>query len=438
MEGSSDNPGYFKDLFSGQLKIIYADFESCDPQYTKDFPDSDKEYPIPEDPCGAGTDSNPDKPTFTPIAVIDGPSHKHNHLSATCVQDVDVEGRAYVSYHLNAEYKDNAEWAETSEHMGCVEVYDVNENSARITSWLMNQDFDFNHLIVDDNNNKVYTVGDTRKYGATLGLIELNDQGTFGEYGMTTEGRENVMNYYNLYTENGKVATTGSGNCIIRDNNTFRIASYDGFQSFDVNDLTNQTNFISTSGSAKHIAKSKDGNYIVTLNLDQKKVDASTATVNVYSTWGTLIKSFQTNELITPIDGKNVIATDGNNIYVALGEKGVDKYTMDGEWVANYCWITEKQEVDPEYKGKPLANGLCVDDEYVYVANGAAGMIVLDKNDENGKLKRVARYSRSTEIKEGEVRNFSANYVQKVGNLIYIAYGREGLEVVKMEPATAN
>jgi len=382
---------------------------------------------------GYGTPSdNPDPtpPSIDPIAIIEVPkapgSHTHNHLSATCVKD--VNGRAYVSYHLNAEYEDNKGWADTSEHMGCVEIYDVDENQAQITSWLMNQDFDFNHLLVDDN--KVYTVGDTKKFGATLGLINLGNNGNFGQYEMDTEGREGIMTYYKLYGD--KEQKGSSGNCIIRDNNTFRIASYNGFQSFGVNDLTKQTDFISTPGSAKHVAKG--GNYIVTLNLDQKKVEASTATVTVYSTWGTPITTFQTHELITPIDGKNVIATDGTYIYVALGEKGVDKYEInDPKNVVNYCWITEKQKEDPLYTSKPLANGLCVDDNYVYVANGAAGMIVLDKST----MKRVARYVRSTQIEEnGEMRNFSANYVQKVTrngvDYLYIAYGRNGLEVVKM------
>lgn len=389
------------------------------------------EYGTNPNPGGNPTE-NPEEPTFTPIAIItppdQGPTHTHNHLSATCVKD--VNGRAYVSYHLNAEYEDNEEWADISEHMGCVEIYDVDENQAQITSWLMNQDFDFNHLLVDDN--KVYTVGDTKKFGATLGLINLDNNGNFGQYEMNTEGREGIMTYYKLYGD--KEQKGSSGNCIILDNNTFRIASYNGFQSFGVNDLTKQTDFISTSGSAKHVAKG--GNYIVTLNLDQKKVEASTATVTVYSTWGTPITTFKTHEIITPIDGKNVIATDGSYIYVALGEKGVGKYDMSGTLVGKYCWITEQQLGDDEKK--PLANGLCVDENYIYVANGAAGMIVLDnKNHDDGQLKRVARYVRPTQIEEnGEMRNFSANYVQKVTrngvDYLYIAYGRNGLEVVKM------
>lgn len=420
VEGSADDPEYVGGLFKGDLKLKYGELTNCQPAHKDKFLPSADNYYIPSDVdkggCNPGNGKPEDKP-FDPITVIDGPTHGHNHLSATCIQP--VGNMAYVSFHLNTEYKDNLdEYAPTSVHMGCVEVYDVAEDHAQISSWLMNQDFDFNHLLVD--GDKLYTTGDTKKYGATLGVVKLID-GKFGQYEMNTEGREDVMTYYNLYKKT--MGNRGSsGNCIIRDGEFFRIASYQGFQSFNVNDLATQTDFIATDGSAKHIAQG--GGYIVTMNLDQKGVTSCTATVNVYNTWGSPVSTFKTNSVVTPIDGKNVIATDGQNIYVALGEKGVEKYSMTGQFENGYSWIAEKLETNPDYKGKPLANGLAIDENYVYVANGAAGMIVLDKKE----LKRVARYSRNH--KEGTT--YSANYVQKVGNLIYIAYGRDGLEIVKM------
>lgn len=422
-EGTGDNPELIGRIFGGNLKLKYEEYSTCNSTYEGKFPASAEDYYISKNGCNPGNGTPEDKP-FDPIAVIDGPTHSHHHLSATCVQD--VNGRAYVSYHLNEAYTDNDEWANTSLHMGCVEVYNVTTEKAEITNWLMNQNFDFNHLIVD--NNKVYTVGDTHNFGATLGVIELDGNGGFGQYETDTEGRAEVMKEYSLYGE--KEQKGSSGNCIIRDGNSFRVASYRGFQSLNAETLAVEDNFIGTDGSAKHIAKG--GGYIVTLNLDEKGVTESSATVTVYNTWGSAIASFQTSKVITPINGKNVIATDGQNIYVALGQKGVDKYDMAGNLVGSYSWIDEKLATNPNYKGKPLANGLCIDDKYVYVANGAAGLIALNKSD----MKRVARYAHATKFEEeeedAEAREFSANYVQKVGNLIYIAYGRNGLEVVKM------
>ncbi len=422
VEGSADDPEYVGGLFQGELKMKYETLENCNPAFIEGFIPSADNYYIPSDVnhggCNPGNGLAEDKP-FYQIAKIDGPiTHDHNHLSATCVQP--VGNLAYVSFHLNEAYEDNeANYVPTSKHMGCVEVYDVAEDHAEISSWLMNQDFDFNHLLVDVENSKLYTTGDTKKYGATLGVVELTN-GKFGQYEMGSEGREEVMTYYNLYKKT-EANRGSSGNCIVRDGEFFRIASYQGFQSFNVNDLKAQTDFIATSGSAKHIAKGDD--CIVTLNLNEKGVTASTGTVTVYNKWGESGYSFET-DIITPIDGKNVIAVDGQDIYVALGESGVAKYNMSGELEGEYSWIAEKLESTPDYKGRPCANGLVVDEKYVYVANGAAGMIVLDK----GTMKRVARYSRNKNDEE----SYSANYVQKVGDLIYIAYGRNGLEIVKM------
>jgi len=421
VEGGADDPEYVGSLFKGELKIKYGELTNCQPSFKDKFVASAVDYYIPSDVkhggCNPGNGKAEGSKPFDPIAIIDGPTHEHNHLSATCIQP--VGDRAYVSFHLNEAYDDNAE--KSSKHMGCVEVYDVTENQAQISSWLMNEDFDFNHLLVD--GDKLYTVGDTKKYGATLGVVDL-ENGKFGQYEVNTEGREEVMTYYNLYKKTEGNRGT-SGNCIIRDGDFFRVASYQGFQSLSVSDFSqNENDFIATSGSAKHIARC-DG-HIITLHLDEKGKEASTGTVTVYSAWGNQTASFKTGE-ITPINGKNVIATDGKSIYVALGENGVAKYSMSGTLEGSYSWIAEKLQTNPEYKGKPCANGLALDEKYVYVANGAAGMIVLDK----ANMKRVARYSRSYDEKDTEA-YYSANYVQKVGDLIYIAYGRNGLEIVKM------
>lgn len=430
VEGSADDPAFIGKMFASELKIKYANpIECSDSEHRAGlFPTSADDYYIPSDEknggCNPGNGKEDENKPFDPIAIIDAPTHSHNHLSATCIQPAADGKRAYVSFHLNTEYKDNAQYdGENTEHQGCVELYDVSDNQAEISSWLMNDDFDFNHMIVD--GDKAYTVGDTKKYGATLGVITLDGNGAFGKYELNTEGRKSVMNYYSLYKKT-KDNRGSSGNCIIRDGNNFRIASYQGFQTMDATTLAIDNNaFLATTGSAKHIAKG--GSYIVTLNLDQKGVESSTGTVNVYTTWGTPTATFKT-EAITPIDGKNVIATDGTSIYVALGETGVAKYSMTGTLEGSYSWIKEKLESNPKYTGKPLANGLDVDDKYVYVANGAAGMLVLDK----ATMKRVARYAHSYKTVDNKSYYYSANYVRKVGNLIYIAYGRDGLEIVKM------
>ena len=72
-----------------------------------------------------------------------------------------------------------------------------------------------------------------------------------------------------------------------------------------------------------------------------------------------------------------------------------------------------------KYKGA-AANGLYIKDNYLYVAYGAAGVWVLDKNT----LEVKGKYT-----KQG---NASANYVSVTADgHVYVAYGRSGAKVLK-------
>lgn len=386
---------YVSPMFAGNLKVAYENQENLNGMVSAD------DYYIPSDVnsggCNPGNGHN--TPWIDPIAYIKSPEHGHNYLSATCIQP--ANGKAYVSYHINEAYEDITERVETSEHQGCIEVFDINENSAEIKSWLLNEDHDFNHFVID--NGRIYTTGDTKK-GATLGIVELGSDGLFGQQ----------------TAEMGTVKLNGnSGNCIISDGDNFRIATNTGFQSMEKATYAEAGTFIETAGSGKHIAK---GNGVIaTLNLESRGVTASDATVKIYSQWGTLITQFSVGT-ITPINGKNVILIDGNYIYVCLGENGVAKYDLNGSLQTSYNWITEH----PDSKGRPCANGIAADDTHLYVAYGGAGLIVMDKD-----LNRVTRYYHKNDT-TGDA-EYSANYVSVVNGLIYVAYGRNGLEVLKLK-----
>lgn len=401
VEGGADSPAYINGMFAHEVKVDYTTLTNAQPAHINDFMAPATDYRIPAGDCAPGHAlGEPEKPSFDPIAVIESPTHNHEYLSATCVQA--ANGKAYVSYHLNEAYSDNADYVSVNKHQGCVEVYDVTEADAQITSWLLNEDHDFNHLIVD--GDKMFTTGDM-KAGGRMGIINL-ENGQFGQQSAT-------MSIVKL---NGT-----SGNCIIRDGSSFRIATNLGFQSLDALTYEDNGNFIETSGSAKHLAL---GNGVIaTLNLNERGVTSSPATVSIYRNgWGTPSSTFATESNITPINGKNTIAVDGENVYVCLGENGVEKYSLSGEKLGYYNW----KEKHPNSKGRPCANGLAVDDKYLYVAYGGAGMYVFDKQT----MTQVARYyHRGGEAGDTE---YSANYVALVNGYIYISYGRNGLEVVKM------
>lgn len=408
VEGSSDDPTTVNQMFSGALKLVYEELTNMQPAFTEKFLPSADDYYIKEDGCNPGN-GHSDTPTFDPEVHIDVPTgtHTHSHLSATCVQD--VNGNAYVAYHLNEGYADVSDYTGTSVHQGCAEMIVVNDTKAEISSWMMNDNFDFNHLLVVGNT--LYTVGDNKK-GAALGRFNLEANGCFGQYELGEGGKMEVA----------KLADLGaSANCIVDDGNSFRVAGTNGFMSLK-SDLSGE-GLISTTGVAKHIAR--HGNGFVTLNLGNKGVEASEATVTLYDPWGTAVNTFSVGT-ITPTDGKNVIASDGQYIYVCCGENGIKKFATDGTLAGEYNYITDKLSTKPDYSGKPCANGCAVDAKYVYVANGAAGVIVLDKNT----MKRVYRYHHLYDANHS--RGYSANYVQLVGERLFIAYGRDGLEVLHM------
>lgn len=415
VEGGADNPTFINEMFAHELKLDYKTLITKNSDNKGKFKAPATDYFIPSNIKHSGC--NPghgiDKPTFDNVVDIESP-HTHTHLSATCVQW--ANGHAYVSYHLNEAYTDDAVTGPVDKdgvHQGCIEVIDVNESNAQISSWMMDNTFDINHAIVD--NNRILMTGDKKGgvKGGYLGVIELS-AGVFKE-------------------DNGSISVAqlegGSGNCIVPNSDHYILAVYDGFQTSKIAKdeegkyIFEEVNpLIKTNGSAKHIAK--NGNVIATLHLDSKS-NPSTATVSVYNGWGTNPTTFNVGE-ITPINGKNTIAIDGDDIYVCLGENGVGKFGLNGNAKESYNWISEHLATKPEYKGKPCANGIAIDEKYVYIAYGGAGLVVLDKNT----MKRVARYYHKEDVELNK--EYSANYVALVNDYIYIAYGRNGLEVVKM------
>ena len=166
-----------------------------------------------------------------------------------------------------------------------------------------------------------------------------------------------------------------------------------------------------TPGSAKFI--DLNGDDMLTLNLDSRGTDAAGAEINVYPQNDYALASPKTQfseNVITPVNGKNVARLDGNHIYVCLGENGFQRYTLNGQPDGNF-----------KLEGtNSLVNGMDYDDKYIYIAYGSEGLYVLDKST----LQVVASH-----IYSG---GHSANYVKVVNGHIFVAYGKSGLQVFKL------
>ena len=353
----------------------------------------------------------PDKPELETIATI---TNDHSHpISATCIQ---FDGnKAYLSWHERG----------LGIH-GCIEVVERTAEGIKLLAYAEDPNTDYNHIIVD--GNRLLAVGHNAK-NAIVGEIALSG-GTFAN---NAEIAFTHLKGNRVAGEDNPEFYGGDGNCIVRNGDYLTVASYGGYHTLtsDLKRLDNdRSGAFRTSGSGKHL--SLVGNKLLALNLTERiqGAESSPAELRLYdandSYWSnpTIISS---DLVISPIDGKNTIALDEDgSMYVALGHGGIKKFNASGA-------------LENEYKAgdaqRNPANGLAVDDKYLYVAFGS-GLYIFDKNDitkpvltyTNGKP-GATNYPGNT-AEEGI--NASCNYVAVDGDIIYLAYGRNGVDVLRM------
>lgn len=418
-----------------QIDYTVEDGDDCAPKVIE----GPKDDPTP--------DPTPD-PELENIGSIEPAEHSHP-ISATSIFTVGND--AYVSWHTQG----------TGFH-GCIEHLTVDNGTVTLNSYLetapTNSTYgaiDFNHVIFD--NGKIFVAGDHPDKGGILGWINC-DGGTF------PTGNTAKLNLITLYKEqyvnaagDTVYSNGGSGNCIIRNGEYYQTASVAGFETFNVADFTEATWKLKSvaklpswkfdpslaeapvnpwerdgSRTGKHIAT--DGAKVVMLSLINRDKAANTAnaSVKVFNAtdinYENEIASYVVEDvLLSPVDGKDVIAIEGNDIWVCLGQGGVKHLALAGNTLTEVASFRLTDKSKEELKGWEMstkeaaaacANGLAVDKDYVYIAHGAAGLIVLKKND----LSFVTR----TRHNGGN----SANYISLHPNgYIYVAYGKSKVQV---------
>ncbi len=416
----------------------------------------DIEYTVEDsnDPCAPKVVTGPEDPTPDPdpelenIGQISPAEHTHP-ISATCIYTVGKD--AYLSWHTQG-----------GDFHGCIEHLTVDNGQVTLNSYLETAPanatygaIDFNHVIFD--NGKIFVAGDHPKKGGILGWIDCNG-GTF------PTGNEAKLNLITLYKEQYIVdgdtlySNGGSGNCIIRNGEYYQTASVAGFETFNVSDFAQAADWKlksiaklpswkfdpalaeapanpwqrDGSRTGKHIAT--DGAKVAMLTLINRDNVANTAnaSIKVFNAadvnYTTEIASYVVEDvLLSPVDGKDVIAIEGNDIWVCLGQGGVKHLTLAGNTLTEVASFRLADKSKEELKGWEMsvkeaaaacANGLAVDNNYVYIAHGGAGLIVLKKDD----LSFVTR----TRYAGGN----SANYISiNPDGYIYVAYGKSKVQV---------
>lgn len=330
--------------------------------------------------------------------------------SATAIVPT-ADNKVYVSYHTNG-----------NDFGGSIDVAEMNGDQLTLKQRVQQAEagatYDFNHLNVIDS--KLYLAGsakgkDGKQYGgATISYAAIESDGKLN----VTEGLST------LPLDN---AVKGDANCVVPFGNKIVVANTKGYDVVE-KDLSENKN-TKAPGKAKFLAL--NGTSLVGLNYTSEIAagDAEVqGEVQVFDNSMKQTSSFNVGS-IAPNNGKNMIAIDSNGrIYVCKSAKGLMCYENGSPaWASEWTTPTSKSDKNVSVdKRQGYINGVAVDDNYVYVAAGAYGLVVLTKEGKEVTHKRIGTSGNS------------ANYVAVKNGLIYVAYGKGRIQVFKLSSGAAQ
>lgn len=329
--------------------------------------------------------------------------------SATAIVPTD-NNKVYVSYHTNGK-----------EFGGSIDVAEMNGEQLTLKQRVQQAEagatYDFNHLNVI--NNKLYLAGSAKgKDGKQLGGAAIS-------YAAIGDGLLNVTE--GLTSQSLDNAVKGDANCVVPFGNNIAVASTLGYSVYDPTLVKGE--LTATTGKAKFVAV--NGSSLVGLNYTSEIAagDAEVqGEVQVFDNSMKQTSSFNVGS-IAPNNGKNMIAIDSNGrIYVCKSAKGLMCYENGSPaWASEWTTPTSKSDKNVSVdKRQGYINGVAVDDNYVYVAAGAYGLVVLTKDGKEVTHKRIGTSGNS------------ANYVAVKNGLIYVAYGKGRIQVFKLTGGAAQ
>ena len=339
-------------------------------------------------------------------------NYERDTQSATAIFPTD-NNKVYVSYHTNG-----------TDFGGSIDVAEMNGEQLsliqRVQQAQAGATYDFNHLNVI--NSKLYLAGsakgkDGNQYGGA----------TISYAGIGSDGKLNITEGLTTTALDNKVK--GDANCVVPFGNNIAIASTLGYSVYEPTLGKEVETRVSTAGKAKFVAV--NGSSLVGLNYTSEIAagDAEVqGEVQVFDNSMKQTSNFNVGS-IAPNNGKNMIAIDSNGrIYVCKSAKGLMCYESNGAQAWTTEWTTPVSHGDKNVsvdKRQGYINGVAVDDNYVYVAAGAYGLVILTKDGKEVTHKRI-----------GTNKN-SANYVAVKNGLIYVAYGKGRIQVFKLTGGAA-
>lgn len=328
----------------------------------------------------------------------------NNAMSASCIQN--VGDYIYVSYHTNGKAR-----------KGGLEVLHFEGNQIKPDQEVQGTTgLDINHLLVD--NNRVYVAGGEVNKGAIFAYVPLQNN-------ILTTGEDAMKTYVLNATEHNKL----DANSITKYGDHFVVASTRGFEDYDKD--FNHIWFEDTE--VKSVVTANDKVYSLVATGAN-----TTGTIKEFNTtmFNNASKTYTTNGNVGPENGKNTIAVDGTDLYVCQGARGLVRYNSNGDKVWDYVVPAIQNEKSDKYGAvKGYCNGVAISGNYVFVAAGGYGVVVLDKATGKELCHRIAFNGKQ---ENGQWLNGnSANYVT-VGKdgYIFVAYGQSRVQVFKLTSTT--
>lgn len=331
--------------------------------------------------------------------------------SATAIVPT-ADNKVYVSYHTYGK-----------EFGGSIDVAEMNGEQLTLKQRVQQAEggatYDFNHLNVI--NSKLYLAGSAKGKdgnqlgGAAISYAAIGSDGLLNvTEGLTSQSLDNTVK--------------GDANCVMPFGDNIAVASTLGYSVYDPTLAKGE--LTATTGKAKFVAV--NGSSLVGLNYKSEITagnDEVQGEIQVFDNSMKQTSSFNVGA-IAPNNGKNMIAIDSNGrIYVCKSAKGLMCYDSNGNQAWASEWTTPVSHGEGNIsvdKRQGYINGVAVDDNYVYVAAGAYGLVVLTKDGKEVTHKRIGTSGNS------------ANYVAVKNGLIYVAYGKGRIQVFKLTSGAAQ
>ena len=321
------------------------------------------------------------------IASLESPMLNGEELRAT---HVDVKGNyAYVSYNK-----------EGSIYLGAIDIVDVSDKYNPVLVSRMKSDIaDINSLYIDNNNNIIFTGASINGEGPNhtlLGYVATQNGNFSSDFNLD----------YGLAGHTGVHVLDFEGRTILISGNSGIVGSFTLPGTNSVFDPQAEINL----GDLRSAACNNDK--LAVLSGEEGLLDFSLNNEFIEN------NSIETAAL-TP-ESKRTIAWYENYILVSEGTDGAGIYNFESSTKAMSLPLRVHPDASSISAENKVTNAVSTDGNFIYMANGGAGLDILKLNNE------------LVPIAEGIAEiDGSANFVQAKGEYIYLASG-SGLKILKI------